>query len=483
MKLNQKGVVYIVLLGVFLVICSAGLIFYFTQKKDQPAVNTVIAISGTIDLNGVVPNGATIAIGKKGFNEAGFQIIVENLPATDRVKWVWNQAKAGEQYQVQAYLRQDNKDIVSSEIKTIAAPATDETLSLNLPAPKVVGQNTSSTISGTFDINGYLPTGSTISIAVRILNSSANFRTIVSNLPVVDKSSWSWVQAETGQNYEVKAIVLNNNKVIAESLPRAIAAPASDEVLRVVSQAAPVVSSTALISGNINFNGIAPNGSSIVIVARSSGTTPFKVVADSIPAQDGASWSWNSASVGTMYDLQAVLKNNNNDLAISRTLTVAAPASNEVLTLNSNFQQPQPSQAPSFSCANQSGGLWSINITWNYVTISNQQAAQYWIRLGDPNSDNRFMDTRVSAQNQSGQTQQSITSPNSLGSGGTYYIKYAYSLSSNASDLSNFSAWSNVSTVICPSPTPVPTSIPTPAPTPVPTSTPTPAPTAIPTDS
>lgn len=493
-KALLKNKKFLIISGVVLVLLILGILFWvFSSMNKNGSLPISLpggssTIGGTINLNGQVMPGTTISIGEREYGQPNFTTVITDLPATDLAAWIWNQAENGKLYELQAYLMLNGQVVGESDILRVAAPATDEVLSINVTPsnnPVASGSSTpfnggNAVISGMIDLNGYIPQGATISVAQQPV-SGGNYQNIVSGLAATNGTTWTWSGANVNTQYNLQATLSLNGTTITQSPVLTVTAPAANETLVINSTAtAPSVAGT--VSGTINFNGQAPSGSSIIIVSRVTGTTPFNVVQSGLSPVNGTSWSWNGAIQGTSYDFQAVLVVNGNDYAISPTLTVTSPASNEVLTINSSYQMPAPPTTPSVSCTGQSNGLWAVQVTFNYY--NNAQA--YWVRVGDSIVDNRYLDQQVAAQNQPGQTQQSVTTNYVLGSGGTYLAKYAWS-PTNTNSLSNYSAWSNTTQFTCPaatstpSPTPTPTATPTPTPTASPTPTPTPSPTPSPT--
>lgn len=100
------------------------------------------------------------------------------------------------------------------------------------------------------------------------------------------------------------------------------------------------------ISGSIGFNGTLPNGATISIGQRPTGTKDqFNMVVQNLSAKDGVNWSWNGAKENTSYDIQAYLVENGQQVEQSEILTVSAPATDEVLHLNSDAG-PAPTPNP-----------------------------------------------------------------------------------------------------------------------------------------
>ena len=96
----------------------------------------------------------------------------------------------------------------------------------------------------------------------------------------------------------------------------------------------------AIISGVINFNGYAPEGASIILSQRSStGHDVFAPFA-TIPATNNSSWKWDGAFSGMSYEIQASLLINGKTQDVSNILTVAAPAVNQVVQVQSTVTAP-----------------------------------------------------------------------------------------------------------------------------------------------
>ena len=93
-------------------------------------------------------------------------------------------------------------------------------------------------------------------------------------------------------------------------------------------------SQTSTISGIIDLNGVTPSGSTIAIGERKVGEKDFNIIVSNLPAKDLVNWSWNGASVNSVYEIQAYLQNNGQNVASSGINVLTAPAMNEVLTIN-----------------------------------------------------------------------------------------------------------------------------------------------------
>jgi len=196
------------------------------------------------------------------------------------------------------------------------------------------------TISGIIDYNGTTPEGATVAIATRKLGDQ-QYATVISGLSPTGGTKWSWAKAESGKAYDVQAYLQVNGKNVATSQAVTVAAPADGEVLVINSTHNPT-EKKAKISGTVNMNGSVPAGSTIAIGEKSPAETEYTIVATDLAAVDGVKWSWGDAKEGSLYTIKAFLQLNGSNMYESDPLQVAAPASNEVLTLNARSTSPTP---------------------------------------------------------------------------------------------------------------------------------------------
>jgi len=493
---NKKRVIVIGILGIVLVTSILTILIssFFSPSRRKAT------ISGTLDLNGYIPPGATVAISKKQGDETQFTVVTDNIPATDGVNWSWSGASPGTGYELKAILQSDGKVLGESKIKQFSAPALNEELTINSKVPSI--ESKTGKISGSIDLNGYIPPDSTIIVYAKRSDES-QFSRIVSGITAKDNSLWSWNEAQVGSEYELKAQLLSGNVILSESDLLTLTAPADNEILRINSAAPsatptyatptqsiqPIPTSSSLptltpqptyvpIAGFINLNGITSSSQTIAIGMRKKGELQFQTVASGLSANDKTPWIINTAQMGVLYDIQGYLQFGGNTIASSQILSTSAPASGETLTINVLSNLSQPSNSPGITCNQKnSNNLWNATISYH----SMNQALQYWIRVGDINSDNRFIDTRIPPNNQSLPTTYSFTSDYLFSQGTTYFVKYAYSTCQTCTDLFYFSPFSSTGQFSCnPSPTPTITPTPTLIPPTLPPTTPTPFPTFVP---
>lgn len=209
-------------------------------------------------------------------------------------------------------------------------------------------ENNSNLISGSFNINGVIPEGATISVYERLSGSNSEPKAFAASLPVTDQSHWSFTGATKNKTYEISAQVLVSGNVIASSDVVTVTAPADDEVLTLnITSENPT--GTAVISGNITINGYIPTGSTITVQGRRLGAQNFTTVARNLPGQTKQFMSYTTAIAGATYEVQGTLLSSSGDVVgTSNIITITAPATNETLTINSSAVIPTaaPTRAP-----------------------------------------------------------------------------------------------------------------------------------------
>lgn len=443
----------------------------FINSESTPAdspENQLPGVSGSIHLNGPIPQGASVSIGAREYGGNGdFEIIISGIKAEDDASWVYSQAQNGKTYEIQAYLIVNGAVSVTSGILTVSAPAGEEVLTLNIES---ADNPVPATISGTVYINGYIPNGATFDIMGRKYGSTGNFSEVVDNLPATVKRTVTYSNAVSGQKYEIqgqlfdsKGTVIGTSSSVVLSAPsdnaemtiNSNAQPPQGAVTPIQSSANPSASATSLpssggtaISGTINFNGSAPSGSSIVILAQQPGQSQYQVVVNGISPQNGSTWTWNGAAAGTTYNMVAVLKaptsntNSTYDVADSQTYTVAAPAQNQLFTINTGISMGAPTGSVWITCGTKTNNVWSGNT----VNFSNISGAQYYsMQVGSTSGGNDIANVSQVAQSTTNQT----INVNNLNDSVIYYAQYAVS-SVTSPTPAQLSPYSGAYTLKCP---------------------------------
>ena len=400
-----------------------------TQGAVSPTPSkTAATIAGTVYFQGYAPAGAYIAIAERRESDKDFKDVVSGItPDQDgTTEWVWRDATSGHNYEIKATLKVSGKVIESSAVQKVSAPATAVSLPLisNLqpPAPAVA------TMSGQINVDGYVPAGATLQVLAKTLAAVA-FQPVVTGIVPTDNANWVWANAATGTTYQVKAQLLDaNSNVISKGDTQTLTAPSGGEVLNVYSTASSPAPAASGISGTITINGSVPSGAYLTLATRPSGTASFNQVVNNIAATNSVPFSWNGANSGQSYDVQAYLWVNNQPYAASNILTVTAPSTFDILTINA--QQPTsspPSGTLNVSCGGTSGGL--VQATINFNTQSNLPNAQsYNIVVTSASQSQQVVNTTVTPPNPT--QSQSITTTYVFQPNATYYAQYAYSTSS-----------------------------------------------------
>ncbi len=353
-KKKDNTKIIAIVLGVVLI----GVVGIFLFKKFGSGLSTSTsstssaAVTGNLNINGVVPSGAVFVLSAKdttGGSSSDFQTIQN---PTDQSSWTFSSAQSGKTYIIVGTLKSSNgAELTKSVPLTVTAPATNQMVTINLAGKAPTGV---SEISGTVRVNGYYPSGSTISLLAKTPNTS--YEVVREGLAAQASTTVSTDKAVAGQEYTIIGYLYNaSGNKIGESSELAIVAPARNEVLTINSNAtAPTpepsqAPAKSKISGTIQLNGIAPSNSRIVILQAPMNSNDFTVAIDNVPAVNGQAWVWPNALNGTWYNMQAVLKQRQSngtdiDVALSGQQTVAAPAINVMFTINSGIA---PSVTPS----------------------------------------------------------------------------------------------------------------------------------------
>lgn len=465
---QNKRIVIIggVLLGILILIFGiAG--FFLTEKRAEESEGVLTkGISGIVNVNGVIPPGSTITLLQRETQSNGaFVPFAENIMPTDLNVWNFRNGKVGKSYEIQGSVVQNGQVIYLSDPIFVTAPAINQvvTFDVAVPNPNPTGP-ANAVVSGSVGINGYIPSGSTITLQARKLGDE-KYNIVSQNLPAKDGQSISYTTAIAGQTYQMQAQLYDPTGVlIGESSVLEVTAPAANESLSINSIASPPVTPTPTtaaptltptptyivtnvtsiptntpvpptvaptpvpppsnISGSIQFNGQASGNSRITIFQRITGTSNFQLAVDNITPENNVTWQWNGAVTGQTYDLIAILKQRQSngtdqDIANSNIITVAAPASLEVFTINSGYALSAPNGPITSNCTNYN----SSNQTWNVtVSFGNMPTAQeYWIQIGTSNGGNQLTNSTPNA------TQNPMQSYNyTVQNGTTYYARYAY---------------------------------------------------------
>jgi hypothetical protein len=450
---SQKKIGVVVIAAIILI----GGFLLFRNFTSSPSDEGSATISGTFNINGVAPEGATITIyGSEYDSSKGdtcpTNVAAEGLPATDGSSWSFSNLTAGTTYIACADIIADGKTISSSDHFVVTAPASNEEVVFNI---ETINGEANAEISGNVIVHGYIPEGSTITFEGRV-HGTRTYTVAAEGIPAKQNQKRVANNLIEGESYDIVGVLYDENGVrIGESDPLVVTAPAVNEILVINSSATPPSGGNGsptpakgdkTISGTIDFNGQAPSNSRIVVFQKTSEQSDYQVAVDNIEPVDGATWSWDKAVNGTWYDMKAVLKqiqsnNTDKDIASSAKVSVAAPATGVSLTINSSVSIPAPTKQISLQCISQSGDSWNSTITIPYVV----GAQTYWYQVGTSNGSNDVANATVAANgNNDVQVNLSLTNQR------TFYFRYAYA---NVADVgvgnAQFSPFSSTSQGSC----------------------------------
>jgi hypothetical protein len=230
-------------------------------ESNQQTANAVI--SGMIDVDGYIPDGATITVNGRKLGGQKFVPVAQGIAGQPRQSLDYTKALGGQTYEVQGVLLNKNGQIIgTSNVLSVTAPALDEVLTIDsvehepspTPTPSTgsgltptpIIQNTSTptpqplppaNISGSINFNGAAPANSRIVLFEKQVNA-ANYQVAVDNILPTDGVTWLWNSPQNGTWYMLIAILKQRqsdgtDKDIATSTPMTIAAPAASVVMTI----------------------------------------------------------------------------------------------------------------------------------------------------------------------------------------------------------------------------------------------------------
>lgn len=207
------------------------------------------------------------------------------------------------------------------------------------------------TVAGIINFNGLKPAEDPVTgSAIKLMQKTADVEDFTDtgvSVDVADQSEWAWDTAVAGTTYELRADAWVGEDFIKSSNVIVSTAPSSDQTLtfNITLEDLPdyvIEERNVTVSGVIDINGFVPDGSTVTIFGRESGTeNDFAPAIEGIPATDGAEWAYDEAQPGVTYDYQAEMyAADDTFIGQSQYLTVTAPAANEVVVINSSAEAP-----------------------------------------------------------------------------------------------------------------------------------------------
>lgn len=471
---NQLNFYRYIVIALLLIIVGGVLAILWGKPNIISAAPA--SISGEIDFNGLKPDptDATNPSGhlklkyRKYNSDDEYKDTEVPVSVADQESWIWDKAQNGTTYELIAELYYEDILIVKSNKATATAPATDVIIVFNVtqedmqkaadelvkklnitpkadaaeptsaPAPTAAPEL--ATISGNYTINGYIPSGSTIrAYGRRADDPDAKFAELRRDVPANKNDSFSYDQAYAGATYEYQAELYDaNGQFIGESPYIKVTAPASNENVIINSTAQPPVQK-AVIAGNIKVNGAVKQNSTILLMQRKHTTDEYKEI-KRFDANKSIDFRWTDAVAGRMYDITAVLQVNEQNTATGNVITIAAPASDIHLQIDTNFNLSSPGDKPRLSCGDRDGTN-HFNVKLELPQIDG--AAKYHLEVGTSAGTNNVFNEQVSP-NETKTIYIQADSP--------HFARYSYTACNNCdkSDSTNWSGWSPTLGFQCP---------------------------------
>ena len=212
---------------------SESLRINFTDT-NAPTGTLIGTISGEVQVNGFIPDGAYINIEGKINNSKYFVIVEENAKAIPVMPMEYTEAISNEKYLIRGKMYDKNGNLIGqSDTIEVAAPAQNEKLIINSTstAPSI-----STDINGFITLNGNTPPNSSIVIYWRKAGTS-NYTTALDGIAAIDGAKWSIKNATQGVTYEIFAVLkqrqTNQDKDIAGSGSQLVSAPANNIFIKI----------------------------------------------------------------------------------------------------------------------------------------------------------------------------------------------------------------------------------------------------------
>ncbi|MDO5561346.1 MAG: hypothetical protein Q4G02_01040, partial [bacterium] len=298
------------IVSVILLIIVAVLFFFLIKGRKTspetsvatvaPTQKTAAVLGGTITFSGLLPSESDQATVKILFRDADADSATDfvnmglSLPAQNNTPWQYNQAVAGENYEVVAALMKDGIVIETSETEEVTAPALHINLDFDLEYDEL-GLNASSLpkqeISGKIQINGYIPSDSSIQVIESLNNQEQTWLTLAANASQIP---FTISQVAPEKNYTLYANLLDKSgrnigksdgQIVANSgdtqvnfvIQSQAVAPATPKPTPVPASATPVPVTKAKMSGQVLVNGPMNANSRLLILGKRPQDSDYQV--------------------------------------------------------------------------------------------------------------------------------------------------------------------------------------------------------------
>jgi hypothetical protein len=470
------GIALIVLFGVFFIAKFLGW-QVFTDARNTIRIAQQTDVEGKLHFTALKPDEddkGEVHLMARDLDEEFWMDTGVRIPLQQDALWTWPAALPGVNYELQAVLFIDGKEIKKSEMKTITAPAYAVELPLevnwrDLPADVVLESTTK--LGGTVTINGHIPSSSVLEIytlhkkhyeqevyelSPEVLQEATKIATVTN--PQVE-TEWVWNQAVPLEQYVVVAVLKDKNEWIGHSDQLRAADAGEEEVDQIINSTAQpstreqvmgvttenigklaqlsgAQTSASQLSGTVYLQGPKQKDTSLLMLWRKPGEQNYQVINRYMyPPTQGTSWVWNQAVVGQQYEVLAVLQvDEKNTSTAPNPIKVTAPASKINFTLNTWYVIPATSPVPVHEvCLDKSGN--TSNAVIRLPKIAN--ATQYWVQVGTDHGQAGVWNQKIPASDQDIRIKVGVEN-NKMN-----YVRYSYATCDNCSSDDNFAPFSN----------------------------------------
>lgn len=427
-----------------------------TTNSDNNQSPQTGSVSGTFEYNGIKPQtgeAGSVYIEYREYNTGdSFQRLPNYVfPLQDGYQWEVKDVPVGVLVDARAVIELNSGEILarSTNTLTVSAPSTSNTFEFNVTMDMIPGyvlEANPVSLGGTITINGYIPSGSTMSMYAKTL-SEADFTEVVRNTPVNGTNTvWEWKQAIPGTVYQLKTEAYDSNGALfASSNVGEKAAPSSNANFVITSRAVDPSTQpkTVNVSGTVKVNGNYSDESEIRVKARVVGTDEYTSIAVVNPSNSAVAWSWTEAISGTQYDIKPFLVESGKSDIEGNKVTTNAPASGLALEISSIQKPDEPDNEPTLmSCESASqDGKYNAKLEFDNV----DDADRYWLQVGKSEG---ASDVNNSFVNNSGSNNAILVT--TINGDQNYYARYAYTECDDCTGTDSYSDFSDTLKFTCP---------------------------------
>lgn len=388
-----------------------------------------------------------------------------SIPLQQDAQWRLKDILPMVNYDFQAVLVVDGKEIKKSEIISAIAPAHSIEIPLEInwkDLPNDVVSTSTTDLVGMITVNGIIPANAVIEVYA--LASKHYDDTIYEITPAVlsdatllatvtkptHSITWKWDQAKPLAEYMIVAVLKDNNNIIGSSdqliladagesdLEHVInseAQPSAKSVLGLSSQLAQVTSQAMTgkgsINGTVTIQGPKQKDTSLLMLWRKQGESDYKVVNRYMyPSHRGTSWQWTDGVAGQKYEIMAALQvDDQNTSTAPNPILVTAPATKVDFNLNTWYTIPRTDRTPvNQVCIDKSADESTAVIV--LPAIAN--AKQYWLRIGSDHNQAGVYNQKIPAGDGDLKVQVRVKN------GKQNYMRYTYATCDHCSSDDNF---------------------------------------------